>query len=110
MFWKNWPSWLKGGFIGLILSIIGGTCLSFTDDLGRIICLPFLPGLFFVEDIIPVLIVNILLLAVIFGIFGFIKDFTKSEIQKKDLTEKPDLYKKSIEGSYLKGIFISIII
>jgi len=30
MFWKNWPSWLKGGLIGLIIYIIYFLVVIFT--------------------------------------------------------------------------------
>jgi hypothetical protein len=58
MSWKNWPSWLKGGFIGLILGILSEIgffiCTNYCLGLSCIRCLIFLPVIFFVDYLIEI--------------------------------------------------------
>lgn len=71
MGWKNWPYWLKGGIIGLIIGLVGVLLkivlsLIFIDDTGR-------PGFFSISStFITSQLLNCLGLLIIGLIIGWI--------------------------------------
>src|SRR3989344_6962536 len=105
MGWSEWPAWVKGGviggIIGIILSVIGGICVTFTDEFGRIICLPFFPAFLITEDYI--FVVNIFLSMLFCAIFAYIIDFNENKnTMKENIIDT--------NGSYFNGIVFSLII
>lgn len=87
MSWKNWPYWVKGGIIGLviglILIIVGTICLPFAGFPPQcpstiILHLPLILLSYFLKDIYLGYIVLILISIIIGALIGFIIGKVKS--------------------------------
>lgn len=77
MFYKNWPYWLKGGIIGIILEPIYTLILSLFAGISFILYYSDMNGDFHSELLVVPIILFFIIGAILGFIYGIIRKFIK---------------------------------